>query len=525
MQQRTYNILFHTHTVSGIVISVALYVIFFAGSFAFFRDEIVNWERGHTVPVQDEIAVDFNEVVEHLKSDYNLYGREVELSHYYNERRFNVNLGASKDTLAPKKDQEGTFFYLDSEDKTSSGYVESYSLGEFLYRLHFFAQIPYPVGYYLSGFVAFFFLFALLTGIIIHWDKIISNFYLFRPKAKLKTLWTDAHTALGVIGFPFQFVYAVTGAFFLLKSLLIAPSLLLYKGDEAKLYDDLEYSHPVYDFNNEPLTMAVDLNSFAEATLAKWPDFKITEMHIFNYGDTNMHVSISGNRDYTSKFNGFGNIIYKASDGSVVHNKSPFAGSTYLDGVKNTLYRLHLGDYGGIGLRIISFLLGLIGCFVILSGVMIWLTARDKKNIPEQRRRFNEGVVRYYLAICLSMYPVTALSFIGVKAFNLQGIDAIYTFYFVGWLLLTLFFILKRNNNFTNTYCLLLGSILGLLVPVTNGLVSGNWLWVSYSQGYTQILFIDVFWILVALLGFLILYKINKKGKSPVHATLPSTEA
>jgi hypothetical protein len=208
-----------------------------------------------------------------------------------------------------------------------------------------------------------------------------------------------------------------------------------------------------------------------------------------------------------------------------VHNKSPFTGSTYLDGVKNTLYRLHLGDYGGIGLRIVSFLLGLIGCFVILSGVMIWLTARDKKNIPEQRRRFNEGVVRYYLAICLSMYPVTALSFIGVKAFNLQGIDAIYTFYFVGWLLLTLFFILKRNNNFTNTYCLLLGSILGLLVPVTNGLVSGNWLWVSYSQGYTQILFIDVFWILVALLGFLILYKINKKGKSPVHATLPSTEA
>lgn len=77
-----------------------------------------------------------------------------------------------------------------------------------------FAQVPYPYGYYLSGFVAFFFLFAILTGIIVHWKKIVSNFYLFRPMAKLKTLWTDAHTALGVIGFPFQFVYAVTGAFF-----------------------------------------------------------------------------------------------------------------------------------------------------------------------------------------------------------------------------------------------------------------------------------------------------------------------
>ncbi|RYG94835.1 PepSY domain-containing protein, partial [archaeon] len=34
---------FHTHTVSGIVISVVLFVIFFAGSFSFFRDEIINW--------------------------------------------------------------------------------------------------------------------------------------------------------------------------------------------------------------------------------------------------------------------------------------------------------------------------------------------------------------------------------------------------------------------------------------------------------------------------------------------------
>lgn len=67
MGNRTYNILFHTHTVSGIVISVALYVIFFAGSFSFFRDEIVNWERGHTVEDYDELSVDFNSVLKDLK--------------------------------------------------------------------------------------------------------------------------------------------------------------------------------------------------------------------------------------------------------------------------------------------------------------------------------------------------------------------------------------------------------------------------------------------------------------------------
>ncbi|MEM9935869.1 MAG: PepSY domain-containing protein, partial [Bacteroidota bacterium] len=46
MDRRIYNIMFSLHTMSSIIISVAVFVIFFAGTFSFFRDEIVNWERG-----------------------------------------------------------------------------------------------------------------------------------------------------------------------------------------------------------------------------------------------------------------------------------------------------------------------------------------------------------------------------------------------------------------------------------------------------------------------------------------------
>lgn len=114
------------------------------------------------------------------------------------------------------------------------------------------AQIPYPIGYYLSGFVALFFLFAIVTGVLLHWNKIVSNFYIFRPKEKLKTLWTDAHTALGMIGLPFQFVYAVTGAFFMIKLLIVAPAVMaLYNGDQDKLYKELEYTDPDYKFENK----------------------------------------------------------------------------------------------------------------------------------------------------------------------------------------------------------------------------------------------------------------------------------
>ena len=524
MGKRTYNILFHTHTVSGIVISAALYVIFFAGTFSFFRDEINNWQFNHKVAVKDQLPNGLDGQLDQLATQYNLYGRDVELSHYYNVRNIGVNLSASKDSLASAEDKAGAFFYLDAEDGKTSTYMESYALGEFLYRLHFFAQIPYPVGYYLSGFVAFFFLFAIVTGIIVHWKKIISNFYVFRPWAKLKTLWTDAHTALGVIGFPFQFVYALTGAFFMIKGIYVLPFVLgLYDGDQAKLHKDLEYDRPVYAFYNEPLEQALVVERFVEKTKAQWPNFKVTQVGIFNYGDKNMHITINGNLDHASKFNGAGHRTYRVSDGMVVEERSPITNNSYLDGVKNVLYRLHLGDYAGTGLRIISFVFGLVSCVVILSGVMIWLVARDKKHVPEKRRRFNRGVANLYMALCLSMFPVTALEFILVKLYPSANTAFIYPTYFISWLAATLFFVLKKNIDFTNRWTLVSGGILSCMVPLINGITTGHWPWRSYLDGYHDVLLVDLLWMGIGGISlWTVFFKLGlKRDRTNVVSVVP----
>ena len=149
MDKRIFNILYDTHTVSGIVISVALFVIFFAGSFSFFRDEIVNWERGHQVEAVDEIVANVDTLIQGISQEYDLASRDIEVRHYYNERRVGVSLSAAKDTTANEEAQASAFFYLDTEDQSHATYADSYTLGEFLYRLHFFAPIPYPYGYHL----------------------------------------------------------------------------------------------------------------------------------------------------------------------------------------------------------------------------------------------------------------------------------------------------------------------------------------------------------------------------------------
>lgn len=177
------------------------------------------------------------------------------------------------------------------------------------------------------------------------------------------------------------------------------------------------------------------------------------------------------------------------------------------------MFRLHFGDYAGNGLRLISFILGLVSCFVILSGIMIWLVARDKKNIPEKRRKFNHQVANIYMAICLTLYPVTAVEFIVVKFAEEVNRAFLYRTYFPIWLVATLFFIFKKNIGFTNKWTLLSGSILALMVPIANGISSGNWMWVSYNNGHHHILLIDLLWM---VLGLITLWVALFKLKEPI---------
>lgn len=538
MNNRSYNILFHLHTISGIIISAGLFVIFFTGSFSFFRDEIANWQKEeYTQPGDQGIKSNLDPIMDSLSKDYILYGRDIEIGRHYNERRVDINMTASKDSLASEQAKLGSFFYLDTDTFDTYSYLESYTLGEFLYRLHFFAQIPYPYGYYTSGLVSFFFLFAIITGILVHWNKIVSNFYTFRPRAKLKTIWTDAHTALGVIGLPFQFVYAVTGAFFMLNVLMAAPNIMfLFEGSQQKLYNELEMSETPPPLAYEKLDQIPSIEGFAQQARYKWQNINLTHLHIYNYGDRSMRVTVEGELPKNDKYTGTAILSFDAGSGAILAEKDPYTENTYLDGVKNFLYRIHYGDYAGYGLRIISFVLGLISCFVILSGVLIWLVAREKKSVAERKRRFNRALVNIYVSVCLTLYPITALSFIAVKIQGEVDKSFVNDFYFISWLLLSLFFIWRKDNYFTNKYCLLLGSAIGFIVPLVNGIVSGNWFWLSVNEQLFQSFFIDMLWIVLSIVSLWVFFKLKRKddsthdqkvqkhSKKPVHARIENAE-
>ncbi len=512
MSKRNYNVFFNTHTVSGIVISVALYIIFFAGAFALFKNEIKIWEEGKPLHNFAKENIDYNFLLDKLSKENSLISRDIRFYLETKNDDIYVLTSTVKDTTSISEEKRfGVYKEMNIETGETAGYVEKYNLGEFLYRLHFFTQLP-TIGIYLAGFISFFFLFAIITGTIVHWKKISSNFYQFNPKAVLKRLWSDAHTALGVIGLPFQFVFAITGAYFCLGALVLAPASILYNGNQDKLIEDIRPDRKNIEWVSKTDKELPDINSFIKNNSKRWNDFHPQYLDIKNFGGTNMRYVLIGNLGTKSRFLSSGMITYSLETNKITVNRNPYE-AKYIDDIQLSMARLHFGDFGGVWTKIIYFILALITCFVIITGVLIWVEARNKKSMTLKQRLYTAKVGHIYIAICLSLYPVIALFFLVVKLLPKEYVSSkmsiLYTWFFLTWLLFTLYFRFKRNNYFTNKTTLLLGAVLGFLIPIINGVVSNNWIWNTYKTKQIEILTIDVLWIFISVISLFVYFKIK----------------
>lgn len=531
LKPRLYNILFHTHTVSGIAISFALFVIFYAGTFAFFRHEIYRWEH-NDARYKTAMSFSHDKVLETVRR----HNPQFDIHNLFTIRpgtdlvpyvRFSGAYLPDEKTKEVKRflayiDVANDYSYTEmSETKTT--------LATTIYHLHYFRQIPF--GLYISGFVGLFFLFATVTGVIIHWRNIFTKFYSIVFEGKWKLIWTNMHTVLGMIGLPFQIIYGITGAFFgLLTLLMLPPALVLFGGDTDKV---VAMVRPEAQFPLSP--DASEINSISLDTVISkgeeiFGEYPITFMRVNHYGLDDGFCLVNAAEESSIVRSGVG--IFDISDGSekyVLHPEKV----TYDFAVLSFITQLHFGSFGGILLRIAYFILGLLTCVMLLAGVMLWKEARMNKRYTDQQKKFHHRVTKIYLAICLSMFPAFAIIFIANKMVPWELEDRTFyvnTIFFSSWLILTLIGLLWNNLYRLNRNYLLIGALFSLLVPLVNGWVTGDWMWTSWRGGEYYVFAVDLFWTLTALSALIICYlmerwsfvstskEINKLSRTPQKA-------
>jgi uncharacterized iron-regulated membrane protein len=513
-----YNITFSTHTVSGIVISFALYVIFFAGAFTIFKDEFYQWEnpatRGRSFP-----AVDYDQILTDLKKTTPRFdfSEDITIVTESKERPLVNIYGHLK---VPKGKPEEHYYTTYPPATGEFSKEEKTTIGETLYRLHFFDQIPF-IGRYLSGFVALFFAFAVVTGVMIHWQNMLSKFHGFSLKGSLKNIWTNSHTVFGLLGLPFQLMYAITGAYYMLSFLVLLPVVMVfYGGDQEKAYKAIVPERFMDVSETSPVTTKnLSVTSILDKLQKQNPELDLHYLQIKHYDREDAILSASMETGKT--FAGEGTVAVRLKDGKELLNLLPDK-KGYAQRVLFGISRLHFATFGGLALKVMYFVLALFSCFVIISGVLLWKEARNKKNYTDKQKRFHHRVTMVYLAICLSLFPTTAILFGAELA--LPGTEShvfnVRAAFFISWLLLTVAGIFFKTEARMTWFYLVSGGIVSLLVPVINGFATGDWISTALLKGNYYVAVTDIFWLVTGLasVGISALMKSAKPVRKEVFA-------
>ncbi|MEM9836957.1 MAG: PepSY-associated TM helix domain-containing protein [Bacteroidota bacterium] len=474
LSNRLYSIFFDTHTVAGITISAILFIIFYAGAFSLFRHEISQWEnpslRGMeatelavapTLAALHEAEPDFIETSRlTIRPGHSPYPEGM----VYGERTVTDSTTAFFQASV-LVDADGNYTITPREENPVT-------IGNTLYQLHYLGQIPY-IGLYLAGLTALFFLFASVTGVLIHWRNIVTKFYAFSTRPSWKQIWTNAHTVLGMIGLPFQVLYAITGAFYGILILLLIPSaLILFGGDTQKVQAAVRPSAvmtfsdsaAVVDFSKSDLLIA--------QTKARLPDLRLRNIRFQNYGREDGILSLFFDDDKT--MTGTAEVTYRVHTEEIIFESGPHK-PDYVSSVLGTIGRLHFATYGGLGLKVIYFILSMLTCFMLISGVLLWQAARDKRSYSDRERQFHHRVTKTNLAVCLGLIPAVALIFLLNKLIPMEISGRpgyVEGAFFLGWLLLVLVGLRWDNYRRMNRNYLICGGFFSLAIPLANDYIT-----------------------------------------------------
>jgi len=483
---RAYKLSWDAHSTTGIVIGLALFVLFATGALLLFRGEIRTWEEP-ALRAQPGERASIDALAQPVLDSL---GRGDAPPSY-------VYLGL------PDTNHEPLYVYTAGPtvegrrdtwvNPTTGAWVSNPDQGavtQTLYYLHFFFQFG-SWGLYFAGLVALFGLLAVVTGTAVHLGRIVKDFFQFRPSNQLRVAWADAHKVLGTIGLPFQSMYVFTGAYFGLVGLIALPyASLLFGGNVTDYYREAGYYAPTVE--TDSVATAPDQRPRLERLAARaeraWPDFDPKTMIVHGMGTADSRVEVVGRRTGTV-FGGTGSIVYHGATGEELLREAP-AEAGALNRAVQSMEVLHFAEFGGTALKILFFLLAVASCAVILTGNLTWLTVRDTEN-----RAVNRLLERLTAGVASGFLPATALLFLAgqiLPAYTAHPDGGIDWMFFGSWGVAVCYALVRRNVARTHRALLVAGGALALLLPLANGLTTGGWPWTAWAAGQWAVLGVDV---------------------------------
>lgn len=520
MKRDALKALTNAHAWVGLIISTILFIIFFAGSLSLFREDIISWERDPYFTTSDDIeSFSIDEVISQVAQDYNVNTHgyfvlqmptaEQPSTNIYFEEKIVAkgNLGDEHDgQLEDRVDDHIDKHLIISPSGKVLGDGNAFDWGNFLYQLHYNLHIP-EVGLYFVGVVTLFFFVALLSGVVIHWRKIISKFFQYRKDGKKDKL-LDAHNLIGVMGLPFHIMYAFSGLVFnLLIVYQISYAVVLYGGDQGKLFK----AAGVVDVHIEETNIVLPVQGLDKLLLtakSSLGEVDISRMSIDHFGDESASVTFRG--DDKSQFSTRKEVTYHIASGRELYlTKNNYDND--IRGGLAVIASLHFGDFAGYSLRILFFILGIGTCYIILTGNLMWLQKRANLRSEKQNKFGIQLVKAMTTGGFIGAVFATAIGFICARALPIELVgrsDLISQIFFLclaASILTSL--AIKAQQQFSAVF-LKITAISLALIPVLDWLMLPQNIVVMLKAGHFDVLIVEVMLLSLALCCWLISSKL-----------------
>lgn len=487
--------LIEAHGWLGVIISVVLFIVFWAGSVSFFLPEIEHWAAAPGSPVDTGKAdMSRQALVERhlatLPADPEGHLTLYPATRDYPYHHLAIDLKPSAESAHPE-----VAYRVDPKTGESLGAVDQFHLADFLYTLHY--NLNLPGGSYLVGLVTLLFLVLVITGVWIHGRKIFRHFFMYRRERQRNKL-LDLHNLVGVMTLPFSAMYAVTGLIFNLAIVYqLAFAVFLYDGDQEALLRDAGYGSPTVTASEKRLAMdrawtlveQVESDAGGPATMIRFD----------HYGSANATATIVGRRK--DRFADFYEYTYRIDNGELL--KDVRDSNTLRQGL-DVVTALHFGDFAGLDLRFLYFALGLAVAGMIVAGNLLWL---DKRALQGNVGPFGQHLVRgMTLGGCGGAVLATAAGFLAERVLPL-GIAARgqwLGYLFAGVFVITLVvgLLCRRQPRSVIARGLQLTAGLLLLTVAADWVLFGQGMLTLWRQGASGVIGVELGLVLLALLAF-----------------------
>ncbi|MEE2871155.1 MAG: PepSY domain-containing protein [Pseudomonadota bacterium] len=280
---------------------------------------------------------------------------------------FDVDRPVINVTTGPAPDSPGSDMLMSSFDRTSGElvpYHEGFDIMHFLLQLHTDMFLGLP-GMLFLGAMGVLMIIAIVSGVVLYAPFMRKlDFGTLRTQRSRRIKWLDYHNLLGIVSVAWLTVVGLTGVINTLADPITATWRSQALADLTAGYQDTSVPTPA--------EMA-SLDAAVEQAVAAAPDMTL-QFVAFPGGSwsTDFHYAIflHGNTPLTSHI--ITPVLVDARTGEFADMRE----MPWYNKALSLSGPLHFGDYGGLPLKIIWFVLDLFTIVVLVSGLYLWWVRR-----------------------------------------------------------------------------------------------------------------------------------------------------